>query len=340
MSYMMIATRSSLALVLTLAFAAPAHAQSAEAETLFREGKRLLKKGEIAEACDKFEASDRLEPTVGTELNLADCRERNGQLATAWAMFVKAAAAAKRADGDGKRAAEARRRAVALEPRLVYLTIVVREAARLDGLVIKRNATPIDAALWDQRVPVDPDEYEISGEAPGHVPWRTRVTVKAKSQKVEVPMLDPRPESAPVAAARGEASGRGAGADAGPIEVGAKAPGPSRFTGRRKLAVGFAAAGAVAAGVGIGFGVHARSLEDQADAICPDVACTDAGAVEINRTARRNALYANLGFAAGGALIAAATVLWLTGAPRARATMVVIPSLDADRAGVSVAGAF
>src|SRR5262245_23491607 len=92
----------------------PAGAQRADAETLFREGKRLLKEGKIAAACDKLDASERLEPSAGTELNIADCREKNGQLATAWAMFVRAAATAKHSDGDGKREAEAKRRAAAL----------------------------------------------------------------------------------------------------------------------------------------------------------------------------------------------------------------------------------
>src|ERR1700733_8879705 len=70
------------AIAIVAALAAPARAQSAEADVLFREGKQLLKAGNIAEACDKLDASDRLESSVGTLLNLADCREKNHQLAT------------------------------------------------------------------------------------------------------------------------------------------------------------------------------------------------------------------------------------------------------------------
>src|SRR5262245_36758792 len=114
--------------------ALPAHAQSVEAEVLFRDGKKLMKEGKLAEACDKFEASDRLESSVGTLLNLADCREKNGQLASAWIAFRKAATVAKQAGNDAKREAEARRRASALEGKLSYLTIAVPEGSRVAGL--------------------------------------------------------------------------------------------------------------------------------------------------------------------------------------------------------------
>src|SRR5262249_16693409 len=89
-------TAYAIALAITVG-ASPARAQSPEADVLFREGKKLLKDGQIAEACEKLDASERLQSTVGTLLNLADCRERNHQLATAWATFRKAAVAAKKA---------------------------------------------------------------------------------------------------------------------------------------------------------------------------------------------------------------------------------------------------
>jgi tetratricopeptide (TPR) repeat protein len=334
---MMIATRSTFAsvLIVALAFAAPAHAQIAEAEALFREGKRLMKLGQTAQACDKFDASERLEPTDGTEINLANCREKNGQLATAWAMFAKAAAGAKRS-GHTEREAEARRRAAELEPRLVYLTIVVPEASRINGLVIRRNDTAIDRALWDQSVPVDPDEYQISGEAPGHESWSTSVVVKTKSKTVEVPVLDKRPAGQDAAAAPSESRDPGKPVDAPVVAAAA----PSRFTPRRKLAIAAAAVGVAAVGVGIGFGLYGNSLAGDADAICPGVDCGDAHAVDLNHSARSNALVANIGFAVGGAAIAGAAVMWLIGAPKTGETVSVVPTLGADRVGVGFARSF
>jgi thioredoxin-like negative regulator of GroEL len=66
------------------------HAQdnSAAVEGLFAEGKKLAAEGKLAEACPKFLASYNLENRSGALLNLADCYEKTGQLATAWARFL------------------------------------------------------------------------------------------------------------------------------------------------------------------------------------------------------------------------------------------------------------
>src|SRR4051812_16548065 len=78
--------------------AVPAFADGAtdrpEAEALFDQGRRLLAAGNYAAACPKLEASNRLDPGIGTMLNLGDCYEKNGQTASGWAAFREAAAAA------------------------------------------------------------------------------------------------------------------------------------------------------------------------------------------------------------------------------------------------------
>jgi hypothetical protein len=337
------ATRSLvLAVAVAAAAAAPAHAQSAEAESLFRDGKRLMKKGQTAQACDKFDAADHVEATASTELNLADCREKNGQLATAWAMFIKAATTAKRA-GDAKRDAEGRRRAAVLEPQLVYLTITVPEDARIDDLVIKRNDAAIDPALWGQRVPVDPDEYTIAAEAPGHKPWSTTVVVKARSKKVEVPVLEARPEARKPRREARRSDDDTDGAAAEPHERDAEArPSPSRWTGKRKWSIAVAAVGVAAAGAGVALGVHANSLETQADAQCPRTLCGTPSAVDLNRSARRYALGANFGYAAGGAALIGAAVLWWLGAPGSPGSgdAAIVPTMDGRAAGVAFSRSF
>src|SRR5262245_29076470 len=110
----------ALGLVAAASAGEPSREAAAAAEAAFDEGKRLAAKRLYEEACAKFEESQRLAPASGTLLNLADCYERLGRTASAWATF-RAAAAEARARGKAARDEEARARAAALEPRLSKL---------------------------------------------------------------------------------------------------------------------------------------------------------------------------------------------------------------------------
>jgi tetratricopeptide (TPR) repeat protein len=334
-----------IAALVLLALAAPAAAQSVEAEALFRDGKRLLKEGKLAEACDKFEASERLETSVGTLLNLADCREKNGQLATAWAAFLKAEATAKRAGNDAKRQAEAKKRAKALEGRLSYLTVSVPESSKVEGLAITRNGTPIDAALWNTGTPVDPGTYVIKAQAPGHEPWSTEVTVAGEAQKasVEVPRfkriqdLTPDPVVTPP---DGEAKAPPPPPDDEPVDPPGR--GGGTFTPMRWGAVGAGVIGLAAIGAGVVFGLEAKDLQSQADELCPEAACDDMEAIRLNNDAQSEAMRANVSFAVGGLAVAGAVALWIIGAPDEAAPGDVSfrPVVGGDRVGFAFGGSF
>ena len=69
-----------LGIVLCSATAARADERaSVDAEMLFREGRHAADMGNFALACEKFEASHKVQPAPGTLLNLADCEESRGQ---------------------------------------------------------------------------------------------------------------------------------------------------------------------------------------------------------------------------------------------------------------------
>src|SRR5215472_5283138 len=109
---------------------------AAAAEALFSEGTRLFAAGDLQAACPKFEESKRLEPGIGVTLYLADCYEKTGRLAKAWAEFRDAQyAAARRGD---PRANVALERANKLEQRLPRIKVEVPPpASGVPGLEVK-----------------------------------------------------------------------------------------------------------------------------------------------------------------------------------------------------------
>src|SRR5687767_6169905 len=106
----------------------PAHAQtdSAAARALFSEGRELMEKDRFEEACPKLEESLRLDHGMGTQFNLAHCWDKLGRTASAWALFLDVAAAA-RASNQPQRETAARERAKALEPKLTRMRIEVTQ---------------------------------------------------------------------------------------------------------------------------------------------------------------------------------------------------------------------
>ena len=314
---------SCVVTALAMTIAAPATAQTPEAEVLFREGQRLMKEEQYSEACEKFEASERIEPASGTELNLALCREKNGQTASAWAMYLKAAASARKSKNED-RASEAKERANKLADQLVYLTIEVPGDVEVEGLVIKRNKTIIDHALWDQKVPVDPDEYTITAEAPGYKKWSDTVTVKTKSKVVEIPVLEKR-KTPP-----------GEGKE--PPDRREEQPTTVHVQKYRTAAITLAVIGGGGLVLGTGIGLYARNQEEQSDLLCPNIQCSDPDGVALNQRARSAALGANISWALGGAALIAAGIVWYVGQSDDQVS--VAPVVSDDGAGVTVGGRF
>src|SRR5262249_38113298 len=87
------AWRFALAAGMFLAAALPAPlgwAQSSTsdkvaAEGLFDQGRAAMQRGDFAQACGLLERSQRIDPAVGTLLYLAECYEKSGRTASAWA---------------------------------------------------------------------------------------------------------------------------------------------------------------------------------------------------------------------------------------------------------------
>ena len=166
-----------------------AHADPAAAEGMFRQGRVLLADGQLDAACDLFEASNQLEPSAGTLLNLGECRVRQGRSATAWAHFLAAARLAEQ-QGRPRHANEARRRAVELEPNLAYLTIALSEV--VPGMDIRRNGLSLGTGAIGATLACDPGAVVVEVLAPGYAPLRAEAMARpGQREVVSMPRLIP-----------------------------------------------------------------------------------------------------------------------------------------------------
>lgn len=175
--------------------ATPAEAQPAptQADLLFREGRNLMAAGKIAEACAAFEQSQKLDPAVTTLINLAACREKLGQLATAWRLLLDVDRQTQSASDDA--AAQLRKialdRAGKLEPRVSKLTIRVPDQSRGKLLEILLNGEQVTDEWWNRALPVEGGTYTIIARAPRASEWSISVTLAPESdaQTVDIPDL-------------------------------------------------------------------------------------------------------------------------------------------------------
>jgi len=117
----------------------------AAAEALYQLAQQLMSAGDYANACPKLDASNALDPGVGTLLLLGDCQEKLGKLASAWAAFREAAQLAGTRN-DAERARVAEIRAAALKPRLVTVVYEVDRGNDLTGFELRQSGTLISKA--------------------------------------------------------------------------------------------------------------------------------------------------------------------------------------------------
>ncbi|HLK39114.1 MAG TPA: hypothetical protein VKU41_20270, partial [Polyangiaceae bacterium] len=143
------------------------------AEALFRSGRSLMAQGDLPAACAKFAESHRIDPKLGTLMNLALCHEKSGRTASAWAEYLQAGSLAERA-GQSDRARVAREHAAGLEPKLLH--VVIDADAKSDAAVTLDDQ-PIGPAAYRTALPVDPGDHVLRATAPGKAPWELSIHV-------------------------------------------------------------------------------------------------------------------------------------------------------------------
>lgn len=320
--------------VLLVAASAPALAKpssSAQAEALFDDAKALMAQKKFAEACDKFDSSQKLDPAITTLINAADCREKNNQLATAWGLFLDVERQTRGDAGAKKLHDLAQTRAKKLEPRLSKLTIKIDPAtAKLAGLEVKLNADPVLAGSYGTALPTDGGHYAISATAPHYTAFKAEIDLAGAQdvKTVEIPKLDAEGAAKPIAAKPVETA---------PVAV-APVPEPRDDAPADKPshtgAIITTVAAVALAGGAVGFELWGRSTLDQS-AKEPDDAKQDQLYHDANT---RHYVAQGLGIAA----IAAGGVavwLWVRGGSSAHAdTAMIVPAATSDGGGLVVTG--
>ncbi len=118
-----------------------------QADRLFNDGRRAAETRDYARACKLFEESFRLDPAIGTLINLGDCAEHTGDLERAIAAYHTAQA--RMTPGDD-RAPRVRERIEHIEAHAAKLTLNLEGAegavATLDGAIVDPKKSPLHVA--------------------------------------------------------------------------------------------------------------------------------------------------------------------------------------------------
>jgi hypothetical protein len=369
-------SRFSLAAALVVAVLAPARlagaqpasrsehdAQIAEAVAYFDRGRALMNTRKYAEACDAFAHSQKLDPGWGTLYNLAKCRELEGKLATALAMFRELA----RSDTypalpteipperDRARRKDAGARAGALDKRVPRLRLTSSEPAA--GLVVTLDgvdATPLVGT--DQ--PVDPGVHQVHATAPARKAFDSTAEIRVGAGTTTVVLELPPADPSPIATPPGEPPPAGPELGARGIAPAATAPdvhptdghptdehGPGRAP-RATYGLLTAAAGGGLVVTGLVFGQLARSRWQSAQDECAGRICSSADSVNAGAVgeARTRATISTVLVAGGAAAIGVAAYLYFT-APRRSAgslstALHLTPAAGPETVSLTLAGQF
>lgn len=286
---------------------------AARAQELFDQAVTASRALDYATACPKFAGSQRLDPKTSTLLNLATCYELNGQTASAWATFKEARAAAVRFNRT-EWADRASAAIAALEPRLVRLTVHVPPELRESHASVTLDGSLLASTEWESALPIDPGKHEVGWAASGYESKTVEVVLKSESVTLT---LAPLARVAPPHSAAG-ATDR------------AVVPAPFWTTGRvGGVVIGSVGLATVAAGTV--FGLLSSAKYDEAERLCgapggsPRTCASETSgpAIAARSDASDLAAASTVLFVAGGALVAAGAV-WFLSSP-AKSSVAIAP---------------
>jgi hypothetical protein len=291
---------------LLLALTGLANAQSrdpAAAEALFRQGREAMEAQRYAEALPRFVESQRLEPAVGTLMNIATCEEKVGRLASAWQRWNEAIDALPATDD---RLTFARNRAKALEQRLPRLAVSLA-SPRDQGARVFRDDVELGPASQGALLPIDPGLHTVTVQMPGHRTEKTTVHLgEGEKKQIEVHS--------------------GAAATTVPSEREEPTEAPWRRT------VGWTLTGLGVAGVGVAAVSGLMRMEDRGtvETNCPDNVCINQKGLDAVASGRTLTAVNTAGWIAGGVGLGSGLYFLLSGGRSSASAPRVTPSVARD----------
>lgn len=302
-------------LVAATLFAGTAHAADELAETLFRAGKQAATAGDFKTACQKFEASQRLEPAPGTLLNLGDCEEKLGHFTRASQYFQSAISLYRAGDA---RIAYAKQRAGAAEARTARVVLVATNAA--PRTKVSWDGTELDPSTLGQPFRADPGDHVVVVRVPGKPDSQIALTLSAgETKQISLPS-----SAAPVAevVAPAPAAAPPRSEERRPPILAMK-PAQTERSAPNLRTAGFVGLGVGAAGIGVGLvaGLFTLNAKSDADEHCPAQGC-DSDGLSAQSRGKTWSTVSTVGFIAGGVGLAAGASLLLFRPARSSATAV------------------
>lgn len=340
-------------------------AQIAAAVAHFDRGRALMTAKKYTEACDAFAQSQKLDPGWGTLYNLARCRELDGKLASALAIFRELARPDSypaqpgevTAERDRARRKDAGVRATALDKRVPRLRLTANDAPA--GLVVTLDGVDVTSLLGTDH-PVDLGVHQIHATATARKAFDSTAEIRVEARTTTVVVeLAPADESAPAVTPPAEPhpTGPDSGSRDAPAPAAApearpadshpadEAPGTGRAP-RATYGLITAAAGGGLVVTGLVFGQLARSRWQSAEDRCGGHVCANAD--ELNDgpvgAARTRATVSTVLVIGGAAAIGVGAYLYFTAPGRdARGTSTALrltPGASASAVSLTLDGRF
>lgn len=306
---------AALAAMSPLSAGAQSAADADRAEKLFAEASTLAATGKFAEACPKFEESQRLDRGLGTQFNLALCFEKLGRLGSAWRNFRGVARTAHETGKTGREEA-ALQKMKALRKQVSRLVITTHDAdatLKVDGELVERDSYSFYA--------IDAGEHLVEATAPAKKSFQSKITVAN-------------------VAANGEAVDQHVVIAALTADTRFVTVTKETFNPRRTAGIVVGGIGIVGLGAGLATGIALLNdkaiAEDRCQPTCSDESARDA--VKTGKTLIPiNVIAWSVGIAGVGV---GAFLLLTSGTSKTTTTARITPLLGPDGGGASVVGTF